>query len=169
MKIYLDNVIASGSVVSDLEPPEMAAVQKLITAGKDGRLEVVTSRKSWDEQSRASDLAKRSKLDEARQDIPVLTDDSRLLGITTVHHEGMFISYPILTGIVDEGLYATFVAAGLKDLDAQHLTDAVHNGCDRFVTTDNHFLKSRRATLEAACRGLRIVKPSELVAELGPA
>jgi hypothetical protein len=42
---------------------------------------------------------------------------------------------------------------------------AVHNRCDRFVTTDPHFL-DRRATLEGSCRGLRIVRPSELSNEL---
>jgi hypothetical protein len=42
---------------------------------------------------------------------------------------------------------------------------AVHNRCDRFVTTDPHFL-DRRPELEKSCHGLRIVKPTELVSEL---
>jgi hypothetical protein len=44
---------------------------------------------------------------------------------------------------------------------------AVLDGCDRFVTTDHHFLKRRRRPiLETSCRGLLIRLPSELVSEL---
>ena len=43
---------------------------------------------------------------------------------------------------------------------------AVANDCDRFITTDPDFL-TRRADLEARSGHLRILKPSELVAELG--
>ncbi len=52
----------------------------------------------------------------------------------------------------------------LSDPRTRDIADAF-NGCDRLVTTDPHFLH-RRSALEASCRGLRIVKPSELAAEL---
>ena len=51
------------------------------------------------------------------------------------------------------------------DSDAKHLMYAVTNGCDRFVTLDPHFF-SRIAALEARCPSIRIVRPSELAAEL---
>ncbi len=79
---------------------------------------------------------------------------------------GWFNKSPILTEVVDDYLFGTFKAAGPRDdADARHLMYAVHNRCDRFVTTDPHFL-DRRPELEKSCHGLRIVKPTELVSEL---
>ena|SRR6266849_2968117 len=75
---------------------------------------------------------------------------------------------PILTEIVDEALFKSLTAAGLKVPDARHLMYAACNGCDRFVTLDlEHFINNgRRTQLEALCPGLKIVTPSELAAEL---
>jgi hypothetical protein len=45
MKVYLDNVIVSGKVRGDLEPPEeMAAVHSLAKANEKGQIEIYTSR-----------------------------------------------------------------------------------------------------------------------------
>jgi len=82
-------------------------------------------------------------------------------------NRGMFYgNSPILTEMVDAELFAAFKKAGLKAADARHLMYAVHNGCDRFITTDPDFI-NRRTQLEAVGRGIRIQKPSELLAELG--
>jgi hypothetical protein len=71
-----------------------------------------------------------------------------------------------VTEVVDDPLLAAFTTAGLKDAaDARHLMYAVHNKCNRFVTTDPHFL-TRRAKLTPLTRGLLIKKPSELAAEM---
>ena len=78
---------------------------------------------------------------------------------------GGFITNPLVTDIVDDALFAALNAQGLRDAAARHLMYAVCNACDRFVTLDPDFL-DRRDALEAQCRGLRIVKPSELVTEL---
>jgi predicted nucleic acid-binding protein len=72
---------------------------------------------------------------------------------------------PMVSEYVDANLYEKFKTAGLKDADARHLMYAVHNKCDRFVTTDTDFL-SRRSRLAALCRDTKIVRPSELAAEL---
>jgi hypothetical protein len=57
--------------------------------------------------------------------------------------------------MVDEQLFASLKTAGLKDADARHFMYAVHNGCDRFVTTDPDFL-DRRTQLQALGRGILI-------------
>jgi hypothetical protein len=69
------------------------------------------------------------------------------------------------TDIVDEALFADLKGIGLSDSDAKHLMYAFTNACDRFVTLDPDFL-DRRASLDARCQSLRIVRPSELAAEL---
>jgi hypothetical protein len=165
LKVYFDTVIVSATVMSDLPPGEMAALEKLVAAFADGKIDIETSRLSWDEQDKAKGTIK-SKLLAARERFPVVPNDTKLLGSNTISYEGGFMSAPRLTGIMDEALHKTFCAAGLEDRDAQHLMYAVHDRCDRFVTTDHHFLKSRRPILEASCKGLLIRRPSELVSEL---
>jgi predicted nucleic acid-binding protein len=166
MKAYFDNCIESGRVRADLQPPgEMAAVQSLLKARDDGQLEIVTSRESWREQDRTKDPSTREQLVNARGDTPVVQSDHKLLGIhNQMNHLGTVANCPILTEIVDEALFKSLTAAGLKVADARHLMYAACNECDRFVTTDPHFT-SRRTPLEALCPGLKIVTPSELAAE----
>ncbi len=169
MKVYLDNVIASGKVLSDLEPPdEMAAVRTIEKCASQGALDVCTSRESWREQSRTRDGAKRETLEQARSDIPVVEKDHEVLGFSLQQDQyGGFIASPLVTDVVDNELFNDLRSQGLDDQDARHLMYAACNGCERFVTLDPDFL-TRRVGLEARCKGIRIVKPSELVAELQP-
>jgi predicted nucleic acid-binding protein len=166
MLVYLDNVIVCGRIRFDLSAIEMSAVQHIEQASLAGLVKVATSRESWREQDRTRDKTVRSELEQDRPNIQVVADDHRLLGF---HHQqdhlGGFVTCPMITDVVDDALLTTFQTAGLKGADARHLMYAVHNRCDRFVTTDPHFL-DRRATLERSCRGLRIVRPSELSIEL---
>jgi hypothetical protein len=67
--------------------------------------------------------------------------------------------------IIDDALFKSLTAAGLKDADARHLMYAACNGCDRFVTVDPDFT-DRKPQLEALCPDLKIVTPSELAAVL---
>ena len=165
MKVYFDNVIVSAAVMLDQAPDEMAAVEKLVAAFAEGKIDVETSRLAWDEQDGAKGTVK-SKLLAARGRFPVVPNDTKLLGSNRVYFGGVIMSTPGLTGIMDEALHKTFCFAGLEERDAQHLMYAVLDGCDRFVTADHHFLKRRRPILEASSRGLLIRRPSELVSEL---
>jgi predicted nucleic acid-binding protein len=154
-------------VRSDLEADEMMAVRQIEDAFKAGKLELVTSREAWREQDRAQDKNLRLAFELDRTNVPVVLDDHRLIGF---HHQqdhlGGFTTNPIVTEVVDDALLAAFTAAGLKDTaDARHLMYAVHNKCNRFVTTDPHFL-TRRAELMRLTRGLLIQKPTELSAEI---
>src|SRR5262245_18510430 len=87
MKVYLDNVIVSGIVRDDLEPPEeMAAVHALVKADEKGQIEIYTSRWSWAEQDRTSDDLVRVRLKESRGKIEVVADDHRLESRGSVRH-----------------------------------------------------------------------------------
>ena len=169
MKVYLDNVIASGKVLSDLQPAdEMAAVRTIEHLAPQGLLDVYTSRESWREQDRTCDTAKRATLEQARPGVPVVERDHEVFGFScTPDQYGGFISNPQVTDIIDDALFNDLRSQGLKDGDARHLMYAACNGCERFVTLDPDFL-TRRVGLEARCNGIRIVKPSEFVAELQP-
>jgi predicted nucleic acid-binding protein len=169
MKVYLDNVIASGIVRVDLEPPqEMAAVHALVKADEKGQIEIYTSRWSWSEQDRTGDDLLRVRLKESRGQIEVVPDDHQVLGFWNLEGPfGTVSTNPMVTPIVDEGLFSDLKKAGISDGDARHLMYAVHNKCDRFVTLDCRDLLPNRSAVAPLCRGTKIVKPSELVAELG--
>jgi hypothetical protein len=144
----------------------MAAVRSLLKASEEGKIEIVTSRETWREQDRTKDATVRAQLAASRGATPVVPNDHKLLGIhNQMGPRGTVAVTPMLTEIIDEGLFKSLTAAGLKDADARHLMYAARNGCDRFVTTDPHFI-SRLPQLESLCQGLTIVTPSELAAEL---
>lgn len=167
MRVYLDNMAVSGRVVGDLEPLEMEAVRRIDAAHEAGKLKRVTSRQSWREQDRTKDAGKRGALERARDQVSVVATDHALLGFNNLEGPyGTVAVNPMITDIVDEPLFSDLKALGLKDGDAKHLMYAVTNTCERFVTTDPDFL-TRRAALEARCASIRILKPTELVAELG--
>ena len=107
------------------------------------------------------------KLRESRGKIEVVPDDHRVIGFW--NQEGRFgtdSTNPMVTEIVDEGLFSDLKKAGLSDDDAKHLMYAIHNKCDRFVTLDTRDLLPKRAQVAPLCRGTKIVTPSELAAEL---
>ena len=167
MKVYLDNVITSGMVLSDLQPAdEMNAVCTIEQLASQGALDACTSRESWREQDRTRDPAKRAMLEQARPDVPVVHKDHEVVGFSYLQDQyGGFISNPLITDIIDDVLFNDLRSQGLDHEDARHLMYAVCNGCERFVTLDPDFL-TRRVGLEARCKAIRIVKPSELVVEL---
>jgi hypothetical protein len=98
---------------------------------------------------------------------PIVRDDHRMLGSRANYdnHGNWYGNRPILTEVVDDALFTSAKGAGLQERDARHFMYAVHNACDRFVTTDPDFL-NRRAELEALARGMLIKRPSELASEL---
>jgi predicted nucleic acid-binding protein len=170
MKVYLDNVIVSGMTRGDLPAAEMIAVRQMQAASKNGRLEIVcdlfTSRETWREQEKTRNQALRSQFEQERSNVPVVSADHQVTGFHNSQDRlGGLSVCPLVTDIVDDALFRAFKQVGLKDPDARHLMYAVHNGCDRFVTLDAHFL-DRRGSLHPLCRGLQIRRPTELVAEL---
>jgi len=168
MRVYLDNVAASGRVVGDLTPAEeMEALRRIESAHSAGIIKIVTSRESWREQERTTNPVKRAKLEAARSEVSVVANDHVVLGFFSplTNRYGSVVIAPIITDIVDEALFADLRGLGLDDSDAKHLMYAVTNACDRFVTLDPDFL-NRRAALEARCPSIRILRPAGLAAEL---
>jgi len=167
MRVYLDNVAASGRVLGDLEPAsERKALEEIEHAHSTGRIKIVTSRESWREQDRTKDVAKHAKLAAARAEVSVVATDHVVLGSGTLNDlRGTTMTYPLVSDIVDDALFCDLKKIGLRDADARHLMYASVNACERFVTLDPDFL-DRRSALEARSSNLKIVKPSELAAEL---
>jgi hypothetical protein len=154
-------------VLKDLDPStEMAAVDRIEQLHAEGRIKIVTSKMSKIEQARAKEPAVRTALVEHSNDVSMVQADHRLLGFNNIDYGQLgFISNPIITDIVNDTLFAQLGVAGLKDADAKHVMHAVENDCQVFVTLDNRDLLPQRVAVEAVCGGMRILKPTELVAE----
>ena len=107
MKVYLDNVIASGRVLSDLQPAdEMSAVRTIEQLASQGALDWCTSRESWREQERTRDSTRRAMLEEARLDVPVVEKDHEVFGFSCLSDQyGGFISNPMITDVIDGPLF----------------------------------------------------------------
>jgi predicted nucleic acid-binding protein len=165
MEAYLDNCVVSGMVRGDLPTAEMAVIPVLKLAVDNGRLRLVTSRESEREQDQATDPNVRAMLKQARPEVPLVAENEKLLGFNIQDEPFTFISSAMVTEYVDADLYEKFKKAGLRDGDARHLMYAVHNKCDRFVTTDPDFLL-RRSQLATLCPATKIVTPRKLAAEL---
>jgi hypothetical protein len=167
MRVYYDNVIASGLVTRDIAPDsERVAVDEIEAAHAAGQIKRVTSRESWREQERTRDDTRRSRLESARDLVSVVQADHRVLEFANIDGPfGTIAANPIVTDLVDEPLFADLKALGLKDADARHFMYAAANSCDCFITLDPDFL-GRKQMLEERCPSLRVMKPSELAAEL---
>ena len=99
IKAYFDNVIVSGKIRRDLVPKEMAAVDKIAVAEYDGRLTTITSRESWREQDQTPDQVARSQFQKERPNVPVVTDDHKVLGFHFQQDQfGGFVTYPPFDG-----------------------------------------------------------------------
>jgi predicted nucleic acid-binding protein len=167
MRVYYDNVIASGLVTGDLMPEaEMLALREIEEAHRAGTIKRVTSRESWREQERTRDVARRSQLEAARDLVSVVQADHRVIGFENlVGPFGPIAANPLVSDVVDESIFADVTALGLRSADARHFMYAAANNCQRFITLDPDFL-DRRSLLENRCPSLRVVKPSEMAEEL---
>jgi len=127
MRVYLDNVAASGRVVGDLTPAEeMEALRRIESAHSAGIIKIVTSRESWREQERTTNPVKRAKLEAARSEVSVVANDHVVLGFFSplTNRYGSVVIAPIITDIVDEALFADLRGLGLDDSDAKHLSSS---------------------------------------------
>ena len=81
--------------------------------------------------------------------------------------QGAVSSNPIVSDILDENIYNELIRRGLDPGDAHHITHAVRNDCDVFLTRDEEtIINTHGAWLEEKFKGLKIRRPSELLADI---
>ena len=167
MRVYYDNVVASGLVTGRLWPEaERDALAEIEGHHHRGTIKRVTSRESWHEQDRTHDHERRAQLHDARHLVSVVQADHRVLGFESLEGPlGTVATNPIITDLVDNDLFADVTSLGLQPADARHFMYAAANACGRFVTLDSDFL-DRKQALESRGPGLKVVRPSELATEL---
>jgi len=77
-----------------------------------------------------------------------------------------YISNPMVADVPDERLFAELRDMRLDVMDARHLTVAIHNGCDVFLTRDERGILKRRAEIQRRYPTISILRPSELLDRL---
>jgi hypothetical protein len=101
---------------------------------------------------------------DALQKVP---NDQKLLGFSVQISQYTCINSPIISDVQDEAIRAELMKRGLEQRDAEHITQAVCNNCDVFLTRDEvSIITPHRRWLEQRFPSLKIRLPSELVEEL---
>ena len=167
MRVYYDNVVASGLATGRLWPEsERDALATVEEYHRRGTIKRVTSRESWREQARTRNDEKRQLLRNAQHLVSVVQADHRVVGFASLDGpRGTVSTLPLVDDVVDVPLFKDLTALGLKAADAKHFMYASANACVRFVTLDSDFF-DRKAALESRVPSLRVVRPSELASEL---
>jgi hypothetical protein len=166
MKIYGDTDTLQNNITT--EPDEQQAVEILVAAHDRGLLVLHLSNISHHEVMKTPNPVQRQRLVDDAEQRERVQNNERLLGFQAqdMGRRG-FISSPLMSDVQDDALCQELEQRGLDRADAQHITQAVCNGCDVFLTRDRKtIIKPHRAWLESRFPGLKIRLPSELVTEL---
>ena len=161
LKVYGDTNTLLGNVVAE----ELTTLKDLWA---DERLTWFTSHLVLHEAMNTKDENKRNKLVDEHKTRKLLSKDEKMVGFNALTDpSGGFIGSPIFSDVQDENLRAELMEHGLNQRDAEHITQAVCNNCDVFLTRDVKTIISRhRAWLEERFPTMRILRPSELATAL---
>jgi hypothetical protein len=146
---------------------ERAAVQRLKEAAAAGLLELYASLVNLREVSNTSDDNQRGALIGDHKRLSPILKDERLLGFNHLFDQfGGFINSPLISDTQDESIRDGLKAMGLSQKDAEHLTQAICNDCEYFLTRDKKTIMPYRDDIQAKHPPIRIRLPLELIEEL---
>jgi hypothetical protein len=161
LKIYCDTSTLPENI-GDADPKskrELAAVKELEKHGMMFGSHIVLY-----EATNTSDENKRKQLIAEYAALKPVPKDEKLLGFHTTSYQYGFTCCPILADVQDETIRNELIARGLEQRDAEHITQAVCNDCDVFLTRDEStIIKPHRAWLDQRFPKLKVWLPSELL------
>jgi hypothetical protein len=164
-RVYLDNNLLGPNAGDYVD--EALALREIEDGRAAGRwlLEWLVSGRTANELEKAP-IARREALRAAYDAATRLKDDHLLKGFSNLDFGVRgYISNPLVADVPDERLYAELSELGVKVMDARHLTVAIHNKCDVFLTCDEGILK-RREEIQRRYGAIRILRPPELLERL---
>ena len=159
MKVYLDNDVVS-AIARDDHQSESSAITSILTAYDEGNLDVVTSEITLREIQQLQGPARPrvERVFRLIEKIPIVRLDE-LVGMNVQIDRYTCINSPIID---NDPMYDALRAAGVKDVDAQHIFVATKQQCGHFLTCDKGILY--RAQMIKTCCGIDVQKPSAFVA-----
>jgi predicted nucleic acid-binding protein len=162
VKVYLDNNIVS-AIAKDDTPAESSALDRLLKATEEGKVDLVTSELTLQEIQRyqGPERAPWERTYRLLEKVKVVRWDE-LVGMHSYGDARTWISSPLIQNYPE---YGALLNLGLDAIDAQHTYVAGKQGCDTFLTCDRGILG--RAAGIGGLFPLTVQRPSELVASQG--
>lgn len=177
-RIYCDTNTLAPNIRKS--PQEFQALKQLRAFSQEGKCTLLRSHIVRGEIERTKNDAIREQLEADYKLLENILYDEKLLGINTVYDQfGGFTSSPLISDIQDQKLFEEIHQEIMRrrvsgpaivrtSRDAEHLAQAISNGCDYFLTRDQKtIIRPMRKWLEQRYPPIKIRKPSELVAEIG--
>lgn len=118
------------------------------------------------EATRTKDESKRNTLVDEHQAREKVIKDETIVGYNAQSDPcGGFIGFALISDVPNEAIRAELIGRGLEQRDAEHITQAVCNDCDVFLTRDEKtIIKGQRQWLEQRFPKLKVRLPSKLLA-----
>ena len=162
MRTYLDNNVIS-AIAKDDTASQSQALDQLIEAKEQGKIELVTSEITLEEIKRYAGPARKpvERTFRLLAKVPVVRWDE-LVGMHIYIDQYTCINAPL---IQNDSLYDALLKLGLEQTDAQHLFVAAKQGCAVFLTCDGGVL-GRAKDIQKLC-AVAVQQPSDLVASEG--
>jgi hypothetical protein len=162
LKIYCDTNTLRHNIRDD--PEELEALDQL-----QKKCSMFGSHLAHYEAMKTSDQTLREALIIDYNALEKVSKDIRVLGFNTVYDQyGGFVGSPLISDVQDETLRDDLIKRGLEPRDAEHITQAVCNDCDVFLTLDvKTIIKPHGQWLEQRFSQLKVWRPSELLKSVG--
>jgi hypothetical protein len=162
MRIYVDTSALPANIRrhSDAKSQEdLAAYEELAR-----RFPMLVSHIARYEAEKTTDEIQRGFLIADIKGLEPVQRDEKLLGFNYVEDPyGGFVTHPLISDVQDETIRQELMSRGLKQRDAEHITQAVSNDCDVFLTRDEKsIIKPHREWLQNRFPKLKIMRPVEL-------
>jgi len=141
---------------------ELEALERLLAYLKAGKITMFRSRVNLRETEETRDQQQRQKLREDYEGLIPIPNDVKFLGSYSLPDGSSGV---MASDVQDEAMRDELLQMGLTRRDAEHLTQAICNHCDVFLTRDQKSIIKYRTTIEARFP-IKVKKPSELVAEI---
>jgi hypothetical protein len=142
---------------------ELDALETLLADHKAGKVIMFRSNVNLRETEDTPDPQQRHELREDFEGLTPIANDEKFLGSFSVPGGGTNV---MVSDVQDEAIRDELRQMGLKPRDAEHVTQAICNHCDEFLTRDQKSIIKHRTKIEARFP-IKVRKPSELVAEIG--
>ena len=165
LKIYCDTSVLPHNIchADEKSERELAALEELAE-----RYSMFGSRVALRELMMTTDPTTKEHLIVEYQNLEPVPNDERVDGFHTQYDQlGGFVTCPLISDVQDEALRDELMGRGMKRRDAEHITQAVCNECDVFLTRDERtIIKPHRSWLESRFPNLKVCLPSEFLHEL---
>jgi hypothetical protein len=172
MKVYCDTNALFHNISRHKEEPnaqrELDALEQLLQRRQAGTPTMFRSRVDLRELEETKDQSQREKLRldyESLEQIP--NDEKHYASNVQTDQHGGTIANPLVSDVQNESICRELLEGGLERRDAQHITQALCNDCDVFLTRDvDTIIRPHRKWLETQFPSLKIRLPTELLEEL---